>query len=222
MIQFILLMAGLSLVSLVLTAFLGRRFDTSRLAKNLDLTLSGLTKALIVGTFMVTLSATTTGSLSMAELEDFFDHHDHEVSEEQRNRTHPFANEGSTGGTTTTNPIDQTGTGTTQLASAGNGGAQGGPGVGASVYKDGIYQGTGLGFRGNLTMEVEVSSGEIVRVDVVDHVDDRKWFNLANKVIPDSIIANQSANVDVVSGATYTSYGMIEGAKKALEQSMGD
>jgi len=91
-----------------------------------------------------------------------------------------------------------------------------------SIYQDGIFQGEGKGYKGIITMEVEVESGEITRVEVVEHRDDRKWFNRANRVIPGSIIDAQSVDVDTVSGATYTSLGMIEGAEEALSKSRGE
>lgn len=91
-----------------------------------------------------------------------------------------------------------------------------------SPYQDGVYTGVGRGFKGDITMEVEVVSGEITRVEVVSHRDDRKWFNRANRVVPQSIVDEQSSDVDTVSGATYTSLGMIEGAEEALSKSRGE
>lgn len=85
------------------------------------------------------------------------------------------------------------------------------------LYKDGTFYGTARGFRGNMTVEVKILSDKVISVTVVEHVDDRKWFNWANKSIPKQIIANQSTDVDVVSGATYTSYGIINGAAVAIE-----
>jgi len=91
-----------------------------------------------------------------------------------------------------------------------------------SIYQDGIFQGEGIGYKGSITMEVEVESGEITRVEVISHRDDRKWFDRANRMIPKSIIDAQSADVDTVSGATYTSLGMIEGTEEALSKSRGE
>jgi uncharacterized protein with FMN-binding domain len=56
-----------------------------------------------------------------------------------------------------------------------------------------------------------------VRVEVVSNSDDRKWFERALSVIPDAIVQAQSTDVDTVSGATYSSIGIIEGAKNALQ-----
>lgn len=58
----------------------------------------------------------------------------------------------------------------------------------------------------------------ITKVEVISHNDDRKWFNRANNIIPDSIIEAQTTYVDTVSGATYSSQGIIDGAKDALEE----
>ena len=95
-------------------------------------------------------------------------------------------------------------------------------GMTSSIYSDGVFTGVGRGFKSNISVEVEVVSGEITRVEVVDHRDDQKWFNRANRVIPGNIISVQNADVDSVSGATYTSLGIIEGAQNALSQSRGE
>lgn len=88
---------------------------------------------------------------------------------------------------------------------------------GASGIADGVYQGEGRGFNGYMTIEITVVNELITKVEVVDHVDDARWFNAANGSIPDQIVDEQSADVNTVSGATYSSRGIIEGANAALE-----
>lgn len=92
------------------------------------------------------------------------------------------------------------------------------PTVGSVVdgYSDGTFEGTGIGFNGDMKVEVIIEGGIIAKVEVLENVDDRKWFNRANNVIPNKIIENQSANVDVVGGATYSSQGIIDGVGDAL------
>jgi len=90
-----------------------------------------------------------------------------------------------------------------------------------SEYSNGVFTGSGRGFKGTITVEVEIDAGDVTRVEVVEHRDDRKWFDRANRVVPQSIIEAQSADVDTVSGATYTSLGIIEGAAEALSKSRG-
>ncbi|WBW97300.1 FMN-binding protein [Oceanirhabdus sp. W0125-5] len=87
----------------------------------------------------------------------------------------------------------------------------------AAGIPDGIYTGTGKGFRGPITVEVTVKDQQITSVEVIDHRDDMKWYNRANAVIPDSIVENQSTDIDLVSGATYSSIGIRDGVKDALE-----
>jgi uncharacterized protein with FMN-binding domain/NAD-dependent dihydropyrimidine dehydrogenase PreA subunit len=82
---------------------------------------------------------------------------------------------------------------------------------------DGTYTGTAKGHNGDMTVEVTISSGQITKVQVVDHIDDAKWFNRANDVIPHEIISSQSTDVDAVSGATFSSQGIIDAVKNALE-----
>ncbi len=81
---------------------------------------------------------------------------------------------------------------------------------------DGEYLGEGIGFRGKMTVSVVVKDSKISQVEVVSHREDRKWFNRANYYIPREIIETQSTDVDVVSGATYSSIGIINAVKDAL------
>ena len=88
----------------------------------------------------------------------------------------------------------------------------------APGIKDGIYTGNSEGFRGSMTVQVTVKNQQIESIQVIDHRDDKKWFDRANNVIPNEIIAAQSTDVDTVSGATYSSVGIINGVKDALEK----
>lgn len=83
-------------------------------------------------------------------------------------------------------------------------------------FKDGTYTGTGSGYRGNISLTVTVSGGNITSITVNESRDDNEFFSRAqSKVIP-SIISSQSVDVDTVSGATYSSRGIIEAVKNAL------
>lgn len=86
-----------------------------------------------------------------------------------------------------------------------------------SGIADGVYSGVGYGFRGEMTVEVTFKDESIVKVEVVEYREDRKWFNRANNTIPDSIIEAQSTDVDTVSGATFSSRGIIQGAQAAID-----
>lgn len=87
----------------------------------------------------------------------------------------------------------------------------------AAAYKDGIYYGSGTGFGGPLKVMVEISDGKIVSIEIVENSDGSSYISKASALIS-SIISSQSTNVDTVSGATYSSVGIIQAVRDALSQ----
>ena len=83
--------------------------------------------------------------------------------------------------------------------------------------KDGSYQGIGMGFKGNVRVEVKVTDGKIASINVIDNIDDAPFFDRAKSLIP-NIISSQTANVDSVSGATYSSNGIKSAVRDALKK----
>lgn len=88
----------------------------------------------------------------------------------------------------------------------------------ASNIPNGTYSGTGQGFRGETEVSVEVNNGIIKNISVVSTRDDRQYINKASSVIISEIISNQSTDVDTVSGATFSSNGIISAVKAALSE----
>lgn len=86
-----------------------------------------------------------------------------------------------------------------------------------SLYKDGTYTGTGTGFRGQITVSVVVSGGKITKITTVSSKDDAKYFDRAFSSITKNIISDQSSEVDTVSGATFSSRGIISAVSNALK-----
>lgn len=84
-----------------------------------------------------------------------------------------------------------------------------------SKYKDGTFKGTAEGYNGPVTVSVTISSDKITAINVVSHEDDDAFFNEAKNVI-NKIISSQGTNVDVVSGATYSSKGIINASASAI------
>lgn len=88
----------------------------------------------------------------------------------------------------------------------------------ASVYKDGKYTGQGTGYGGTIQVQVTINQGEIADIDVLSATkEDKAYFDMAVKII-DVIKENQSTDVDTVSGATFSSTGILNGVKQALEK----
>lgn len=87
------------------------------------------------------------------------------------------------------------------------------------TYKDGVYYGSGMGFRGMIKVKVTIRKGKIADIDVVSSPDDAAYFNRAKKLLS-SIISRQTTNVDTVSGATYSSVGLIKAVRDALSKAV--
>lgn len=87
----------------------------------------------------------------------------------------------------------------------------------AAAYKDGTYYGTGTGFGGTLKVKVEISGEKITSIEIVENSDGSSYIQQASRLI-DTIIASQSTNVDTISGATYSSVGIIQAVRSALSQ----
>lgn len=86
----------------------------------------------------------------------------------------------------------------------------------AANLSDGVYTGNGTGFRGEITVSVEVSNELITNITIDSSQDDRSYINRASSYIINEIISTQSSDIDAVSGATYSSNGIIEAVNSAL------
>ena len=83
-------------------------------------------------------------------------------------------------------------------------------------YKDGTYEGTGMGFGGEITVSVTVADGKVAEITVLSaDGEDPAYYDQALAVL-DEIVSAQSTEVDTVSGATFSSTGLIEAAVDAL------
>ena len=87
------------------------------------------------------------------------------------------------------------------------------------TWRDGSYYGSGTGFNGEVQVEVVIADGKISNISVVSHNDDSSFMSQAQGLIP-NIISSQSTNVDAVSGATYSSRGIIDAVRAALKQAV--
>lgn len=87
-------------------------------------------------------------------------------------------------------------------------------------YQDGTYTGEAEGFGGTITVEVNVQEGRITEVAVLSaEGEDGAYLSMAKDVIP-KIIEAQSTEVDSISGATFSSSGIINASANALEKAV--
>ena len=89
-------------------------------------------------------------------------------------------------------------------------------------FQNGIYTGTGEGYRGKVTVTVKVADGKITELILDDYADDKSYMERAKNRIFQEMISRQNTDVDTVSGATYSSNGLIEAVNKALENEEGE
>lgn len=86
-----------------------------------------------------------------------------------------------------------------------------------SAYTPGIYEGTGTGFWGPITVSLELSENAIEKITVTDHRETENIGTLAIEPILQSILDNQSL-ADVITGASFTSRGVTSAVKNALTE----
>lgn len=85
-----------------------------------------------------------------------------------------------------------------------------------NVYKNGTFEGSGTGYGGTITVQVTLQDDEITNVTVVSAPgEDSAYLSQGENVIS-SIISAQSTDVDTISGATFSSTGILEAVNDAL------
>lgn len=85
------------------------------------------------------------------------------------------------------------------------------------TYEPGTFKVTAVGHNGDLPMEVTLSDDRIEKIDIDTSSETQGIADVAFKRIPQQIIDGQTLNVDVVSGASITSRGVVDGVAKAVK-----
>lgn len=87
-----------------------------------------------------------------------------------------------------------------------------------SPYADGTYTGEAQGYGGTVAVELTVENGKITDLTITSaEKEDTAYLDAASAVI-DSILEQQSTDVDTVSGATFSSNGILHAAEDALRK----
>ena len=76
-------------------------------------------------------------------------------------------------------------------------------------YTPGEYEGVSNGYGGEMKVKVTVDETSITKIDIVSHADTPGVSTNAFDQIPPAIIEQQSLAIDVVSGATFSSLGIL-------------
>lgn len=84
-------------------------------------------------------------------------------------------------------------------------------------YSDGTYEGEASGYAPNIKVDVVVSNSKISDIQITSHNETPGFYEKAFEQVPSEIIKSQSTKVDTVSGATYSSVGIINAVNNALK-----
>ena len=86
-------------------------------------------------------------------------------------------------------------------------------------FKDGVYVGEGTGYKSIIKVKLKIKNGKMEDVKVISHDETNSYAKIPVEVIPNKILDSQSTNVDVITGATWTSNGIIDSVNNALNKS---
>lgn len=86
----------------------------------------------------------------------------------------------------------------------------------SKVYKDGTYSGQGMNRIGSVEVAVSIKNDQITDVEITNC--DTHYSQSYIDGLPDQVISHQSADVDVVSGATMSTEDFQTAVEEALQQ----
>lgn len=88
-----------------------------------------------------------------------------------------------------------------------------------AALADGTYQGSAEGYHGQIVLSVTVSGGQVTDITVESNNDTPRFFDYAVGVV-DTILEEQSLEVDAVTGATFSSAGIMNAVYNALQEAV--
>lgn len=86
------------------------------------------------------------------------------------------------------------------------------------VYRDGTYTASAYGYDGDIEITIQIQESRIVEITGISYESDTWYYETAEGTLFAEILSRQGEEVDVVSGATYSSKAILEAVKKALEE----
>ena len=88
----------------------------------------------------------------------------------------------------------------------------------ASPYADGVYEGTAEGFGGPVSVEVTIDGGDITEIRLLDVSGEDPAYLMQVESLLDQMLQTRGVDVDTISGATFTSKGLIHAVTEALRK----
>ena len=79
-----------------------------------------------------------------------------------------------------------------------------------------LFKGSGQGYRGQITVQIQIAGNQIADIIVIDSDEDRFVGAAAIEELIDMVILYNTADLDAVSGATESSRGFLEAVRNAI------
>lgn len=87
-----------------------------------------------------------------------------------------------------------------------------------SPYEDGVYQGEAQGYGGKVVVELTIEEGILTDLNILSAKQEDTAYLEAASALLETILEEQSTDVDVVSGATFSSNGILHATEAALRK----
>ncbi len=87
---------------------------------------------------------------------------------------------------------------------------------GATVT-DGVYRATCFGYAGDINVEIVVENGEVIDISLPDYGDEEEYKHFSDEIV-NELMQDPLADVDAISGATFSTQAVIDAYNKALKQ----
>lgn len=91
---------------------------------------------------------------------------------------------------------------------------------GRGPYKDGVYEGSAPAYKNELFMQVTVQNGWISGLSILKTDDDKEYLEKTEAPLLNGVLESQSTDLDAITGATFTSYGLLDSIDNALENAL--
>jgi len=87
--------------------------------------------------------------------------------------------------------------------------------------KDGVYEGEAVGYRPGIKVSVTIKDNKMVSITVIEHQEvNASYYQKAIEIVPGEIIKEQDTDVDAITGATFTSIGIMNAVNDALSKAL--
>lgn len=90
-----------------------------------------------------------------------------------------------------------------------------------ALYTPGVYEASVNGMNGPVDVKVEFSDSAIVSVSAVGEKETKGLGDVALEQLIPAVVAAQSADVDVITGATVSSKAMLQAVEACMNQAKG-